>query len=539
MFRIGLLSLLILTLNAHAFSQITINSQKTIGGTAADGLNLAGYDSSGNKILVGQSSSDTSFDKTEDSRGGNDIWIVKLDPNNNIIWDKTIGGDNEETRIHALIKNDTIFILSSSASGVSGEKTTGLLGITDCWLVAMDLNANILWQKSYGGESSESYSSITLLPNNNLLIVINSKSGVSGNKTEANIGLIDFWILEISTNNGDILQQKSIGSVNSDILSQTIISPSNTILIKGNSDTGISGNKTAPGFGGKDIWILELDMGLNIIRDVCLGGDGYEQEIGGDISADSQFYYISVSSTSGISGNKTEEMFDGGGPFPKMDTWLIKTDHNFNVIWDKTIGGFSDDYIANSVLESPNKIILSISSYSTPSGNKTSEKFGESDVWIVILNTSDGNIVAQKTLGGDNHDGGRIYRSPLGMGNLDIYASSSSGVSGNKTTINYGDSDAWILSIDASDFVSINEEESSFGLSVYPLPFKEQLTFNFSDLNETVNLKLYSINGALIYDQQIAAGTNAHYINNLNCSGVIIYKISGSTFVKTGKLIAE
>jgi hypothetical protein len=37
------------------------------------------------------SSSGISGEKTQNSRGNDDYWVVKLDENRNIIWDKTYG----------------------------------------------------------------------------------------------------------------------------------------------------------------------------------------------------------------------------------------------------------------------------------------------------------------------------------------------------------------------------------------------------------------------------------------------------------------
>ena len=46
----------------------------------------------GNRIILLLSNSDAYYDKTENARGEHDFWVLCLDPNNQIIWQKTIGG---------------------------------------------------------------------------------------------------------------------------------------------------------------------------------------------------------------------------------------------------------------------------------------------------------------------------------------------------------------------------------------------------------------------------------------------------------------
>jgi hypothetical protein len=48
--------------------------------------------SDGGYLLGGYSDSDANGDKTENSLGGSDYWVVKLDGSGAVQWDNTIGG---------------------------------------------------------------------------------------------------------------------------------------------------------------------------------------------------------------------------------------------------------------------------------------------------------------------------------------------------------------------------------------------------------------------------------------------------------------
>jgi hypothetical protein len=69
------------------------------------------------------SDSDISAEKTDNSRGNIDIWIIKIDQSGNIMWQKTFGGSNSDW-VQSLIETpDGGYILAgSSHSNISGKK---------------------------------------------------------------------------------------------------------------------------------------------------------------------------------------------------------------------------------------------------------------------------------------------------------------------------------------------------------------------------------------------------------------------------------
>src|SRR4051812_25414034 len=92
------LSLLLLgcIICANTFSQPTIIKQKAIGGNGPDDLSMISLTKDGGLIGGGTSESNKSGDKTQNGRGYQDYWVVKLDKASNIQWDKTIGGNMED-----------------------------------------------------------------------------------------------------------------------------------------------------------------------------------------------------------------------------------------------------------------------------------------------------------------------------------------------------------------------------------------------------------------------------------------------------------
>ena len=165
-----------------------------------------------------------------------------------------------------------------------------------------------------------------------------SSSNPSGNKTTTLLGNEDYWLVEIGKADGHIIKQKSIGTNPSDFLDVKMIAQKSTsnnhTYAIGCAGYGISGSKTDIGFGQNDAWVLELDENLNIVQDKCFGGTGNELRNCNLILKDNNIF-ISVSSESGLSGNKTSpnSVSVGNGA---ADIWLLKLNQNLAIQWDKS-----------------------------------------------------------------------------------------------------------------------------------------------------------------------------------------------------------
>jgi hypothetical protein len=157
-----------------------------------------------NIYFGGESNSDSSGVKTEDSRDGGlymDFWILKLNKDGSIVWDKTIGGNHVDNLFHMEATDDNqILLIGSSSSTIGWEKSENQIGQLDYWVVSIDTNANILWQKTLGGTLTDRPKQVIVLGTNHYILFGDSNSGVSGHKTEPCRGDEDLWILEISTN---------------------------------------------------------------------------------------------------------------------------------------------------------------------------------------------------------------------------------------------------------------------------------------------------------------------------------------------------
>ena len=175
-----------------------IEWQNTIGGSAWDYLHSVIQTSDRGYLLGGYSASGISGDKTEASLGATDYWVVKLDATGNIEWQNTIGGSSDDALFSVIQATDNGYMLGGySASGISGDKTEASLGGTDYWVVKLDATGNIEWQNTIGGSSDDYLYSVIQNSDGDYLLAGYSYSGVSGDKTEANLGDADYWVIKL------------------------------------------------------------------------------------------------------------------------------------------------------------------------------------------------------------------------------------------------------------------------------------------------------------------------------------------------------
>jgi gliding motility-associated-like protein len=420
----------------------TIQWQRSIGGSQVEWNEVLELTTDGNYLLGGYSDSNISGDKSTNSKGNSDYWIVKIDKSNgSVIWEKSFGGNDRDFLISTQQTSDGGYILAGySSSGNNGDKTEASRGYDDYWVIKLDSNRNIIWQKTYGGNSIDRLNSIIEINDGGYLLGGTSESNSSGEKTENSKGSNDFWVIKINSS-GNIEWDKTYGGNGMDQLTSIIKGVDGGYILAGNSNSNISGDKSENSRGSEDFWILKINNSGGIIWQKTIGGNNGE----GLSCIKSTFdnnYILGGTSSSSISGEKTENT-------AVTDGWIIKINSSGNIIWQKNIGGNSTDSLAALRQTKNGGYIIALMSYSDISGNKTENGYGSEDYWIVKLDEL-GNFEWDKTIGGNSTDQiHAILEDDAGA----IVASgwSQSGISGNKTVNTNGQRDFWVVKIGKCD----------------------------------------------------------------------------------------
>jgi len=114
--------------------------QKAYGGSDYDWATSIQQTDDGGYIVAGYT---FSF-----GAGGYDFWVLKLNENGNVEWQKTYGGSDDE-EAYSINQTDDGGYIVAGGSTYSFEP-----GGYDVWVLKLDEEGNVEWQKTYGGNYS-------------------------------------------------------------------------------------------------------------------------------------------------------------------------------------------------------------------------------------------------------------------------------------------------------------------------------------------------------------------------------------------------
>ena len=350
---------------------------RTFGGGSHDILRSITETTDGGYLLGGHSYSSSSGDKSEDSRGESDYWLVKIDASGNKLWDRSFGGNYSEIFYSLTATSDGGFLLGGySNSPASGDKSEGSKGAYDYWIVKTDASGNILWNRTFGGNSWDQLLSLTATSDGGFLLGGQSLSSASGDKSESS-SHYDFWVVKIDASGNKLWDRTFGGSSIESLASLTEISDGG-FLLGGYSLSNISGDKTEDSKGSADYWVVKTDASGNMLWDKTIGGD-LADAINSLTETTDGGFLLGGMSDSPASGDKSEGSRGG------YDYWVVKIDASGNKLWDKTIGGGAWDVLFSLIETIDGNFLLGGYSRSTASGEKSEASKGASDYWVVKL----------------------------------------------------------------------------------------------------------------------------------------------------------
>ncbi len=285
-----------------------IQWQKVLGGsTGCDFANDVLFTPDGGYIIVGHTDS---FDGDVTSLiGQRDVWIVKLSSTGAIQWQKTIGG-SESDYAYSLKPTPDGGYIAAGYSYSSNFDVSGNHGDADAWVVKLNSNGGIQWQKSLGGSNEEIARSIQLTPDGGYIIAASTKSDngdVSGNHGDA-----DAWIVKLNSSGG-IQWQKTLGGINEEIARSIQLTSDGGYVIAGSAKSNngdVFGNH-----GGQDTWIVKLNNSGALLWQKSLGGTA--NDFANSIQQTIDGGYVIAGQSSSINGNISSN-------HGATDAWVIK-----------------------------------------------------------------------------------------------------------------------------------------------------------------------------------------------------------------------
>lgn len=356
---------------------------KTYGGEGEDIAACAAATPDGGCIVAG---------KTNSFGAGNyDFWVIKLDSNGTIEWQKAYGGTGEDSAYSVAVVDGGYVVAGYTNSFGAGHY--------DFWVIKLDSTGGIEWQKTYGGTGIDVAYCVAfdLAGTDRHVVVVGETSGSSGD--------YDFLVMRLNLTTGNPIWNYTYGG-SADDRARSVAFTGNGYVVAGSTKS----------FGSdQDIWVLRLNMDgslqwQNVYKNtgddsafsvavasssyIVAGytsypGYGYEffvlrlDNATGEVQwarklgkgGDERAYAVASASDGCIVAGLTNSLGAGG-----YDSLVVKIDQGGTAQLQKTYGGLKYDEAYSVTVHGDG--------YITVVGTTQSFGAGQCDFWVLRLNGS-------------------------------------------------------------------------------------------------------------------------------------------------------
>ncbi len=242
--------------------------------------------------------------KISKKHGVGEFWCHKIDKDGNLQWRKYFGGTNNDRSYDAIqtLEGDFIIVGISESNDfeISNSK-----GSYDMWVIKLDNNGNLIWEKSFGGKGYDGGNAVIENSYGNIMILGQTNS--LDNDITDPLGSSDFFLVNM-TKNGEILNIENLGTSNFDSGKSIMELDDGSYYLLGHTTdiSSVDGN-----LGSDILFIKTLPNGV-FIENQKVGGSG--TDIGYDFTQISDGSIIIVGSTDSEDGifsknNGKEDVF--------------------------------------------------------------------------------------------------------------------------------------------------------------------------------------------------------------------------------------
>ncbi|MEW4923233.1 hypothetical protein [Algibacter sp. 2305UL17-15] len=223
---------------------------KFYGGTFTDTPYDAIETADNDFLIVG--SSDSADVDINNNKGTYDFWVIKISETGTLLWEKSFGGSGIDEAWGIVASDDGNYVIVGDTRS-NDKDVSKNNGAADVFLIKISTNGNLIWQKTFGGSSFDTARSISKTNSGGYLISGSSRS--SNIDVSENKGQNDAWVLKLDAN-ANLEWQKTVGGSNIDIAFDAVELNDGSVIAVGetsSSDLDIKENK-----GFSDVLIFKI-----------------------------------------------------------------------------------------------------------------------------------------------------------------------------------------------------------------------------------------------------------------------------------------
>lgn len=370
-----------------------IDFVKTLGGTLNESAQSVIKTTDGGYAILGYAQS-MNGDVTSKVNESFDYWLLKYDSADNLQWQKTYGGTDDDRGSDIIQTTDGGYAIIGYSKSNDGNITENA-GASDFWVSKLDGFGNISWQKSFGFLGADN--GISIIQTNDAGYLLIGDIDVSASNGEGNSKSIlskrhaggDYWAIKLNAS-GEKQWSKFYGGTFTDTPYDVIQTEDNGYLIVGSSDSNdvdISNNN-----GQYDFWVVKISETGALLWEKSYGGSEIDEARAITKSNDGNYIIL---------GDTRSDDFDVSENKGAADLWVIKISPTGNLIWEKTFGGTSFD-VGRSISKTQDDGFIISGSSRSLDGNLEKNN-GQNDAWILKIDTN-ANLKWQETVGGSDID---------------------------------------------------------------------------------------------------------------------------------------
>ncbi len=310
---------------------------------------------------------------------GIDLYLIKVDFNGELLWEKSFGGEDSFFGESLQETSGGGFFIAGSVSSLSEG--------SDGYILQVDSGGKLVWEKRIEKDEDESIHDLIETTDGGYLLL--------GIKISSENFLSDLLITKVSSQ-GELIWEKTFGGEGSE-LGRSIQATSDQNYI-------VAGTTDSTGAGGFDLYLIKFNAQGNLLWEKTFGGE--RVEVGSSVK-ESNGYIVAGQTNSYGSGEN--------------DIYLVKTDPDGNLLWERTHGLEKDDVASSIEVTGEGGFVIA--------GWTNSVGAGEYDAFL-LKTDSEGHFHWVVTAGGEGDDGAHALQMTSDGGFILAGETSSSGSGG-------------------------------------------------------------------------------------------------------------
>lgn len=337
-----------------AFSQPLINAK--IGGKEDDIAYSALQTPLGDYVLAGASSSNNQK---------LDIWVTRRDKNGEKVWEKFIGGASHDFGYKVIQSKEGKFVVCGYVSDPDAKSNSGKATV-----ICLSPKGEVEWQYNYGGGKGEKAMDIVQARDGGFVFVGYTKSYAKGQQ--------DAWVVKLDAQ-GKMLWQKSLGGPNVEDANAVTPAKGGGYIVVGRVDTKIEGSEkynkdiyiVKVDEAGKELWSKTIKGAKNEeanavveLPDGRIAVAGWTASKGAGrtdgnvilMTREGNFIWDKTFGKAGIDGfnavsfvQEGEYLVAAGNSTPATASeggmWVVKMDLKGNIIWERNTNNDKDEQV--------------------------------------------------------------------------------------------------------------------------------------------------------------------------------------------------